>query len=93
MDGLLNFIVDNYVWILTVTIILIFAFIGYFVDIRRQKNDPYRIQNQEEINLENLVVNDNVALNEAINKNANAAGAQVNMEQVDSLNNNPNQVQ
>ena len=92
MDGLLNIIVDYYVLIMTITIILIFALIGYFVDTRRKKNDPYKVKQQEEINLENLVVNDNMALNEALNKNASANGAQVNPSS-NNVNNNQNQVQ
>ena len=37
MDILIDFLVDNYIWFLIITLILVFALIGYLVDITTPK--------------------------------------------------------
>ena len=46
MDVLVNFLLDNYIWFLIISLIIIFALIGYLVDMmniktrdRQQKKD------------------------------------------------------
>ena len=39
MENIIEFIGNNYAWFLTITIILLFALIGYIVDSKRNKND------------------------------------------------------
>lgn len=38
MESIINFISNNYAWFLTITIILLFALIGYIVDTKRNNN-------------------------------------------------------
>lgn len=39
MDKLIDFIINNYIWFLIVTLIIIFALIGYLVDFCNVKNN------------------------------------------------------
>ena len=39
MEALIDFLVNNYIWFLVITLILIFALIGYLVDTNEQKKD------------------------------------------------------
>ncbi len=70
MQELLNFIIDKYIMFDIISAVLIFALIGYFVDMRRRKKDPYHVDKKEDINLENIGASGNVALNDALNQNA-----------------------
>lgn len=70
MEVFLNYIIDKYLLFLTISIVLVFALIGYFVDMRRKKNDPFRVEKKDDINLENIVVSNNVALGDALSQNA-----------------------
>lgn len=54
MENFLNFIINHYLWFLIISIMLILALIGYFVDIKRGRI-TYKInKNEEEINLDAL---------------------------------------
>lgn len=87
MEGFLNFLVDHYVLFLTISILLVFALIGYFVDVNRRKNNVYKINKPEEINLESLEVQENVALSDALNKNKNVGlgNDPINMTTADTV--------
>ncbi len=39
MEKVIEFVGNNYAWFLTISIILLFALIGYIVDSKRSKND------------------------------------------------------
>ena len=38
MQRFIDFLVNNYFWFLIISLILIFALIGYFVDVNEKKN-------------------------------------------------------
>ena len=46
MDILIDFLINNYIWFLVITLIIIFALIGYLVDI----NNPNKVKKNEKIN-------------------------------------------
>lgn len=94
MTKFLNGIIDNYVWFLLVSILLIFALIGFFVDLKRRKNSPYKLE-KEEINLNNLEVNDGVGLSEMLSKNKTIGVEEtpVNMDTAETIDNNANNTQ
>lgn len=73
MEKIVDFIGNNYAWFLTITIILLFALIGYIVDTKRNKNDLLKKTENEidEINLENITVQEGKSLNEIVNTSKN----------------------
>ena len=75
MEKIVEFIGNNYAWFLTITIILLFALIGYIVDTKRNKNDLLKkTENEiEELNIENLKNQEGKSLNDVvgISKNIN----------------------
>lgn len=64
MDTVIEFIGDNYAWFLTITILLLFALIGYIYDSKRNKSDLVkRSENElEEQSLENIKINEEKSL-------------------------------
>lgn len=56
MEALINFFVNNYLWFLIISFVLIFALIGYLVDTSEQKEN-------NKIDLNNNPSNDNINLN------------------------------
>ena len=56
MQTFIDFLVNNYLWFLIFSLILIFALIGYLVDTNEKKND------KEEVNMSNTE-NQNIAQN------------------------------
>lgn len=73
MEKIIDFIGNNYSWFLTITIILLFALIGYIYDSKRNKTDLLKkAENEmEEISLENIVVPEGKSLNEHVSKSKN----------------------
>ncbi len=73
MEKIVDFIGDNYAWFLTITIILLFALIGYIVDSKRNKNDLFKKTENEmdEINLENITIQEGKSLNDMVSKSKN----------------------
>ena len=53
MDKIIEFVGNNYSWFLTITIILLFALIGYIYDNRNTKKG---IDNQEEDKKEDVIL-------------------------------------
>lgn len=92
MGKLIEFIAINYVWFLTVTLILIFALIGYIVDSKREKNDILMSDDVvfDEESLENLVIPEGKKLNESIQKSAsiNAETNKIELNDESILNDN-----
>lgn len=73
MEKIIDFIGNNYSWFLTITIILLFALIGYIYDSKRNKTDLLKKAENEmdEISLENIVVPEGKSLSEHVSKSKN----------------------
>lgn len=54
MEGFLNFVINYYVLFLAISIFLIFALIGYFVDVKRRNDATYQSGSNADISLEEL---------------------------------------
>lgn len=79
MEKILEFITTNYLWFLAVTIVLILALVGYFVDVKKESDDspfkkvkePKNKDNNQDVvteeNIENVKVENNISLQEMIN--------------------------
>lgn len=67
MDNFINFVSDNYVWFLVISIFLIFALIGYIYDSKRDKN----LKNKNDIPMETVEIEipEDTSINDAINNN------------------------
>ena len=70
MENIVDFIGNNYAWFLTISIILLFALIGYIVDNKRNRNDLLKKTENEidEINIENIKVQEGKSLNEVVSR-------------------------
>lgn len=71
MEKFLNILANYYIILIIITLILIFALIGYFVNERRKRNKIFKIskESSENIDITNISLGNNVSLNEALNKN------------------------
>lgn len=73
MDAFTNFLANNYVWFLIISLILIFALIGYLVDINEMKNGKRQRKKKEEVKVVDFsTLDQSKSLNESIkddNKN------------------------
>ena len=74
MTKLLDFLADYHVLFIIITIVLIFALIGYFVEQHHHKASPFKIASErnkvEEINVDKLKSMDtSVSLQDALSKN------------------------
>lgn len=49
MDAILEFFVNNYMWFLIISLILIFALIGYIVDTAEKKSPKLHFNTDEDI--------------------------------------------
>ena len=49
MSVILNFFVNNYIWFLVISFILIFALIGYFVDTKKDERFSKKIELDKEL--------------------------------------------
>jgi len=50
MEIILNFLVDNYLWFLIISLILVFGLIGYIVDTHEKKTPKLHFGDDEEVN-------------------------------------------
>lgn len=68
MEKVIDFVGNNYSWFLTITIILLFALIGYIFDTKRNKSDLLKKTENEidEESLENIVVPEGKSLADAV---------------------------
>lgn len=83
MTEFLDFLADWHIVLIIITVVLIFALIGYFVEQHRHKSSPFKIASDrnkvEKINVDKLKTMDSsVSLSDALSKN------------VTIKNNNPN---
>ena len=92
MGNIINFISDHYAWFLTITIILLFALIGYIYDTKRNKDDLLKKSEQEmdEEVLQNIVVPEGKSLAETVNvsKNINTETGNVELNDPNLINDN-----
>ncbi len=72
MDSIINFASNHYLALIIITLILIFALIGYFVAQKEKKASPFKIatENNNDLNIENIQVTNNVSLQQAIKDGA-----------------------
>lgn len=72
MEKFVNFVANNYVWFLTITIILIFALIGYIYDSKKNKSNLFRkAENElEEQVIESIKEEEEQSLNDLLKKQA-----------------------
>lgn len=93
MENIIEFIGNNYAWFLTITIILLFALIGYIVDSKRNKNDLLKKTEIEieEIDIENIKSQEGKSLNDVVStsKNINPDTKSVELTDVEILNDEP----
>lgn len=73
MEKVIEFVGNNYGWFLTITILLLFALVGYIYDSRRSKNDLFKKAEDEidEESIENIVVPDGRSLSDMVAKSKN----------------------
>lgn len=74
MEKLLSFL-SNYYWVfIIISVILIFALIGYFVNKKKNEGTSYKINdnsfNNQELNLNRAEINNNISLQEMVKNNA-----------------------
>ncbi len=68
MEQFINFITQHYLLFDIITLFLILALIGYFVNIKKQKSNVFKINNAEnEIN--DIPINTNMSLQDFVNDN------------------------
>lgn len=93
MENIIEFIGNNYAWFLTITIILLFALIGYIADSKRNKNDLLKKTEIEieEIDIENIKSQEGKSLNDVVStsKNINPDTKSVELTDVEILNDEP----
>ena len=94
MESIIEFISNNYAWFLTITIILLFALIGYIYDTKRDKTDLLKKQEVEldEAAIENIVAPEGKSLADVVtnSKNINIETKQVELVDKSILSDNEN---
>ncbi len=89
MEGILNFLEQNYLWFLLVAGVLILGLIGYYVDFKKDADDsPFKKKKKTKVemapdNMDSIAAetNTNMSLNEMINnsvKNSNGENNNLN---------------
>lgn len=75
MAKFLDFLANWHIIFIILSLVLIFALIGFFVEKKRHKGSPFKIASEQnkmqEINMNSLKqMSNTVSLSEAVNKNA-----------------------
>ena len=85
MDKIIEFIGNNYAWFLTITILLLFALIGYIYDSKKNKSDLIKKTEDEidEESLEKLDIPEDKSLSDMISKSKNINPETMNVELTD----------
>ena len=68
MEKIIEFIANNYAWFLTITILLLFALIGYIYDTKKNDNDLLKKSEEE---LEKIKVPEDKSLSDMVSKSKN----------------------
>lgn len=86
MEKIIEFIGNNYAWFLTITIILLFALIGYIYDSKKNKKDLLKkTENEmEELSIENIKAQEGKSLNEVVGTSKNINPETKSVELIDS---------
>ena len=73
MEKIVEFIANNYAWFLTITILLLFALIGYIYDTKKSKSDLMKKSEEEldEESLEKIQVPEDKSLSDMVSKSKN----------------------
>ena len=67
MEGFTNFLANNYIWFLIISLILLFALIGYLVDVKEIKSGKKERKQKEELKIIDFsTVDQSKSLNESI---------------------------
>ena len=71
VEKILDFLANWYVLFIIISLLLIFSLIGYFVTKWRKKNSIFKLSSEQNnnINIADIPLDNNVSLNEALNKN------------------------
>ena len=98
MDGFSNFLADNYIWFLITSLIMAFALIGYWYDMKDNKGGKKVKKKKEELKIVDFSsVDQSKSLNESIkedkgelnldeySKKSSEEAAQVSTEQLNSI--------
>ena len=92
MEKLIQFVGENYAWFLTITIILLFALIGYIYDNKRNKSDLMKKEEEEldATSMENIMdnselqsLNENKSLSDMVSKSKNINPETKSVELID----------
>ena len=70
MEQFINFITQHYLLFDIITLFLILALIGYFVNIKKEKNKVFKINNSEN-EIKDIPINTNMSLQDFVNENKN----------------------
>lgn len=68
MEQFINFITQHYLLFDIITLFLILALIGYFVNIKKEKNKVFKINNFEN-EIKDIPINTNMSLQDFVNEN------------------------
>ena len=73
MEKIIEFIANNYVWFLTITILLLFALIGYIYDTKKNDKDLLKKSEEEldEESLEKIKIPEDKSLSDMVSKSKN----------------------
>lgn len=79
MSTILDFLVNNYIWFLVITLILLFALIGYLVDTKKDERFTKKIEIDKEIESRlNVAAAANITLNQMVQKQSEDTINQIN---------------
>ena len=68
MEQFINFITQHYLLFDIITLFLILALIGYFVNIKKEKNKVFKINNSKN-EIKDIPINTNMSLQDFVNEN------------------------
>ena len=71
MEAILNFLVDNYLWFLIISLILVFGLIGYIVDSYEKKSPKLHFGSNDDINAEGDISSEPKTLKELLDEQNN----------------------
>ena len=82
MEKIIEFIANNYVWFLTITILLLFALIGYIYDTKKNDKDLLKKSEEEldEESLEKIKIPEDKSLSDMVSKSKNINPETKNVE-------------
>lgn len=84
MEDFLKFLSDKYLLLILITLFLICALVGYFVDIKKKKESPFKIASDNmkkmDVNINDIQVNNNVSLQDKVKENAGVNGQNNNIQ-------------